>query len=562
MGSSDYVIGVDVGTGSVRAALVSAAGTMVKSAVKEIKTWNPKPNFHQQSSEDIWNAVCATVKEVCNGIEKTAVKGIGFDATCSLVVLDKKLQPLSVSPNGEQTQNVILWMDHRAEKEAEFINKLNHPVLKYTGGKISLEMETPKLLWLKRNLFDTCWKKAGHFFDLPDFLTWRATGAFSRSLCSLVCKWTYVAYPDGDCNEDSYGWNLDYFQQLGLEDLSENNWGKIGSIVKSPGDPCGHGLDKKAALELGLAEGTAVGASIIDAHAGGLGLIGLQSDIVPPSFETRIGLICGTSTCYMCVANKPLFVEGVWGPYYSAMVPQMYLNEGGQSVSGKLIDFIIDNHSATPSIKEKLPSKMSIYEYLSSVLNSLAEKSNVENVDELTKDLHVWPDFHGNRSPLADPSLKGMICGLTLSSTEEDLAILYLAALQSLSYGARHILETLQDAGYEKFRALLVCGGLSKSPLFMQTLANCLQTPVLRQDSQDSVLLGAAMLGAYASGIYASVADAMSSMTGSAQVTLPKTVLKDYNQRKYNVFKKMVSDQKDYKLMMEGKTSNINGKSQ
>lgn len=62
MGSSDYVIGVDVGTGSVRAALVSAAGTMVKSAVKEIKTWNPKPNFHQQSSEDIWNAVCATVK--------------------------------------------------------------------------------------------------------------------------------------------------------------------------------------------------------------------------------------------------------------------------------------------------------------------------------------------------------------------------------------------------------------------------------------------------------------------------------------------------------------------
>lgn len=61
----------------------------------------------------------------------------------------------------------------------------------------------------------------------------------------------------------------------------------------------------------------------------------------------------------------------------------------------------------------------------------------------------------------------------------------------------------------------------------MQTLANCLQTPVLRQDSQDSVLLGAAMLGAYASGIYASVADAMSSMTGSAQVTLPKTVLKE-----------------------------------
>ena len=86
---------------------------------------------------------------------------------------------------GNNEQNVILWLDHRAFDEAEFINSLKHPVLKYVGGKISLEMETPKLLWLKKNLKEQCWKKAGYFFDLPDFLTWRATGADSRfvSLC-------------------------------------------------------------------------------------------------------------------------------------------------------------------------------------------------------------------------------------------------------------------------------------------------------------------------------------------------------------------------------------------
>lgn len=77
-------------------------------------------------------------------------------------------------------QNIILWMDHRASQEAQKINQLGHSVLKYVGGKISLEMETPKLLWLKNHLREACWNKAGYFFDLPDFLTWKATGAESR----------------------------------------------------------------------------------------------------------------------------------------------------------------------------------------------------------------------------------------------------------------------------------------------------------------------------------------------------------------------------------------------
>lgn len=81
---------------------------------------------------------------------------------------------------GNNEQNVILWLDHRALKEANEINNLNHPVLQYVGGKISPEMETPKLLWLKRNLKEQCWDKAGLFFDLPDFLTWRATDTDSR----------------------------------------------------------------------------------------------------------------------------------------------------------------------------------------------------------------------------------------------------------------------------------------------------------------------------------------------------------------------------------------------
>ena len=70
-------------------------------------------------------------------------------------------------------------MDHRAEEQANHINKLNHDILKYVGGKVSLEMEIPKLLWLKNNL-PISWQRAALFFDLPDFLTWKATNSESR----------------------------------------------------------------------------------------------------------------------------------------------------------------------------------------------------------------------------------------------------------------------------------------------------------------------------------------------------------------------------------------------
>lgn len=99
----------------------------------------------------------------------------------------------------------------------------------------------------------------------------------------MVCKWTY------EIKEDSEGWNKSYFQQIGLDDLLENNGEKIGNTVLTPGTPLASGLSESASKELGLLPGTPVGASIIDAHAGGLGLIGCSAPDVPSDFNTRLG---------------------------------------------------------------------------------------------------------------------------------------------------------------------------------------------------------------------------------------------------------------------------------
>lgn len=114
------------------------------------------------------------------GVASPLIKGIGFDATCSLVAVDDGGDPVTISPTHDDDRNVVLWQDHRAIKEVEEINAGKHPVLDCVGGVMSPEMEPPKLLWLRKNLYDECWKRAGHFFDLADYLTYRATGSTVR----------------------------------------------------------------------------------------------------------------------------------------------------------------------------------------------------------------------------------------------------------------------------------------------------------------------------------------------------------------------------------------------
>ncbi|XP_076601289.1 FGGY carbohydrate kinase domain-containing protein isoform X3 [Chaetodon auriga] len=488
-----YYVGVDVGTASVRAALVTRAGQLKSTAEEPISIWEPQADHYVQSSTEIWEKCCTLVKRVTQSVERSQVRGIGFDATCSLVVLDQSFQPVAVNQDGDRQRNVVMWMDHRAEEQAARITNTGHRVLSRVGGVMSPEMQPPKLLWLKENLKESCWNKAAHFFDLPDFLSWKATGSLTRSLCTLVCKWTYCP-PEG--------WDASFWASIGLEDLLENNFSKIGSVTCPPGSPLGDGLTQEAAADMGLNPGTAVGASLIDAHAGGLGVIGadvkgfhLPCEDQP--ITSRMAMICGTSTCHMAISEQPLFVPGVWGPCLSAMVPGMWLNEGGQSATGRLIDHMVKGHAAYTQLQEQARQRSpftgeNIYSYLNSHLTLMANSHSA--VDLLASSLHMWPDFHGNRSPLADPTLKGMVIGLSLSQTLDDLALLYLATVQALALGTLHILEAMKEAGHD-IRTLFLCGGLSKNSLFVQIHANATGLPVVLPDQMEAVLIGAAVLG-------------------------------------------------------------------
>jgi FGGY-family pentulose kinase len=525
-GAARYVIGVDVGTGSARAGLFDLNGRMLSVAKRDITLYREAGSVVEQSSTEIWNAVCTTIREAVNaaGIAPEQVVGLGFDATCSLVVLGDGGAPLAVGPSEVAERDIIVWMDHRAVEQAERINAMRHDVLRYVGGRISPEMETPKILWLKENrpsIFAEAWQ----FFDLADFLTWKSTGDLARSTCTVTCKWTYLAH--------EARWDASYFEAIGLEELAAEGFYRIGTDIVEPGTRLGQGLTKEAAEAMGLLPGTAVAAGMIDAHAGGIGTVGIGGR---PS--ENLAYVFGTSSCTMTSTTEPVFVPGVWGPYYSAMVPGMWLNEGGQSAAGAAIDQLLSFHPAAAEASAKARAEgKSLPAYMAEV--AAAKVETASKAVELAAGLHVVPEFLGNRAPFADPHARAVLAGLGMERDFDNLVALYIAGLCGIGYGLRQIIETQAKSGASVQR-VVISGGAGASPLVRQILADACGKPVVAPAAEEPVLLGSAILGSVAAGIFTDVGQAMAVLcTADAEYAPNDRNAAAAHARRYEAFLKL-----------------------
>jgi FGGY-family pentulose kinase len=251
----------------------------------------------------------------------------------------------------------------------------------------------------------------------------------------------------------------------------------------------------------------------------------------------------------MAVSQKALFPPGIWGPYYSAMIPGMWLTEGGQSATGALIEHVIDVHARGPALRARAQcDSTTVYALLNAVLDELAVKRPFPAA--LTDEIHVLPYFHGNRSPRADPTLRGMVSGLKLTDSVESLALVYLATVQAIAHGTRHIVDTMNRAGF-RISTIVACGGDTKNPLFVREHAAVTGCRFVLPREPEAVLLGAAVLGCVASGDRPSLLSAMTAMSGEgAEVAPPENRVRDYHDRKHRVFQRMYADQIAYRELI------------
>ncbi|WP_312583269.1 FGGY-family carbohydrate kinase [Atlantibacter hermannii] len=518
--NAEAYIGVDVGSGSVRAGIFTATGQRLAFTVKPVSQFHDAGDCVEQSSTEIWQAVCAAVSESVHaaGIDPAQIRGIGFDATCSLVAVRADGTGISVSPAGQPERDIIMWRDHRAQEETREINATGDDALRYVGGEVSVEMQLPKILWLKRHLPDR-YAQIWRLFDLADYLVWRACGNEVASTCTLTCKWNYLAH------EQRFSQSL--LRSIGLEEVVE----KIPATVRDPGEKAGT-LRPELARAWGLPEDVAVATGIIDAHAGGLSLSGARP-------QGSLAIISGTSNCHMIVSQQPVLIPGVWGPYWGAMLPQWWLNEGGQSAAGALVEWTLRQHASWATLQQEADATgVSPYQLLNQQVEQLEAAERWP-----TRHLHVLDDHHGNRSPRANPLARGAVYGLTLEEGVSGLARLYLATLQAIAYGTRHIIEAMRAAGHDVSR-IMMCGGATKNPLWLREYANATSCDIHLAREEDAVTLGAALLGSVACGGFASLTDAVAAMSRHGHTITadrsPST--QAFHQAKYQVYLQMYDD--------------------
>ncbi|PQE03152.1 FGGY-family carbohydrate kinase protein [Rutstroemia sp. NJR-2017a BBW] len=509
----------NVGTGSARACIIDASGDIKALATENIGLWQPEVGYYEQSTTDIWRCICMCVQRALSqhNIDPTTIRGIGFDATCSLAVFASDTdEPVPVTgpnfTNDGNDRNVILWLDHRPVEETDKINATGHNLLRYVGGKMSIEMEIPKVLWLKNNmppeLFDRC-----KFYDLADALTHIATGNESRSFCSTVCKQGFVPVGvDGSVK----GWQEDFYEQIGLGDLVKDNFKRMGGVngvnghYLSAGELVGT-LSEKAGHELGLPAGIAVGSGVIDAYAGWVGTVGAKVNLGAQQLEvgvpkndmsqafSRLAAVAGTSTCHLAMSKEPVFVDGVWGPYRDVLLPDFWMAEGGQSATGELLKHVLETHPAYNEAMSMAESfNTSIYDYLNSHLEELQEKHNAPTISYLGRHFFFYGDLWGNRSPIANPKMTGSVIGLTNDRSMDGLAIYYYATMEFIAMQTRQIVETMNGAGHS-ITSIFMSGSQCQNKILMELMATTCAMPVLiPRYVHAAVVHGAAMLGAKA----------------------------------------------------------------
>ncbi len=473
-------MGIDVGTQSARVGVCAADGALLSSASSSYETVYPRPGWAEQDPRHWWKGI-GEASRAClakASIDPERIDGISFDATSATVVM--------VDKTGEPLGPAILWMDQRAVAEAEEIARTAHPVLRYVGGQDSAEWMVPKAMWLKRNepeLFSKSWR----VLEATDWIGYQLTGEWAASLCNATCKANYVSAEGG--------WRKDFFSALAVPELPDKWPSRIVPIGARLGS-----LTDDAAAALGLRGGIPVAEGGIDAHVGLLGLNALES--------SRMGLIVGSSTVTFVLHDRPVYSPHFWGPYPDAILEGTWLIEGGQTSSGSIINWLVENMAMAGGAASSA-AKQALLERL---------EREAEDVAPGSGGLVMLDYWQGNRTPRRDSRAKGVFFGLTLA---HDHRHLMRAAYEGIVFGTRHIIDTLREDGIP-VRTAAAGGGGVKSRIWLQLTADVCGIPIDVPRSADACgVVGSAVAAACGAGHFRTLREAASAMVRTERTVVP-----------------------------------------
>jgi sugar (pentulose or hexulose) kinase len=474
----DYLLGIDAGTTSVKAAIFTADGRCIGMSRKEYQLDTPNSDQAQLNPNIYWQACVHTVNEAVKqaGINVEQIQGLSVSSQGeTIIALDAKGNPIYPA---------LVWLDNRAMLQAKKLAKIfNAKVYGYTGiPEIVPTWSACKILWIKENEPDI-FARTNKFLLVQDYLIFRLTGKY---------------FTDGSVSSTTLYFNI-----------MRNNWWEevlyaIGinaeqlPEIVSPGTIIGR-VSSVAAYELGLSINTQVICGGMDQSVGAIGAGNYQSGIIS---ETT-----GAALTIQATISDPMIDTEKLIPVYFHSVPKKFLFVPVCPTAGMAFKWFRDQFG-----QQEI---------------SFAENQGTDSYDLMTRmaetipagsdGLVMLPHLMGSFSPDPNPLTRGSFTGFTLSHTR---AHFVRALMEGVGFMLKQNIQTIEKAGI-KINEVVSTGGGARSRLWNKIKSNILDKPLVTLHNEETALIGNAILAGVACGIYKTIDQGGNAMIARNERILP-----------------------------------------
>jgi xylulokinase len=407
-------LGVDVGTGSTKAVMTDAQGTVLASASRPHKTSSPRPEWFEHDADGVWWAdfqelVKQLLAQHPGTVDALSVSGVGPVT----LIADEQGKPLRPA--------ILYGIDTRSKQEIEDLTARfgTESLLARSGNLLTTQAVAPKLAWLARHEPDT-WRSARRWYSTSGYIVGRLTGEY------VVDHYTAST--------------SDPLYDLHTRDWWSEAWDVAAPNLERPrlawpGEVVGT-VQPDAARATGLTAGTPVLAGTVDAMA--------ESYSVGCRDVGDTMVMYGSTMFFIQTVALPPAHPALWSA--TGRTDETYSIAAGMSTSGLVTTWLADL----------------LGQDVGSLMSEAAE------VPPGSAGLVLVPYFAGERTPLFDPDARGCWIGLTLAHTRGHL---FRSALEGVAYGARHNIEAMTEAGATP-RRLVAVGGGTRGNLWMQIVSD------------------------------------------------------------------------------------------
>lgn len=486
------LLGIDVGTSSVKAVLVDLMGNIHAKAQSEYPLHHIRPAWVEQDPEDWWKGTCIAVRQTLDKVPLGAERVLGLAVSCQAPTL------LALDRSGKPLRPAMIWMDRRAEAEAVSLKELLGAdyIGRITGNRPDAFYLAARLLWMKNNEPELL-KQTWQFVQVNSYINYRLSGQLTLDPANgaLLQLRDYKKEEWSETLCSACGVKPSQFPEVVLSHYVQ---GKV---------------TEEASESTGLKVGTPVMAGTVDSASAAL-----EAGVVEPGIAAEM---TGTSTVVIIPNDKGLIEPALIAMPHA--LPGIHLLLGAMVASGGCLRWFRDQFGQQ--------EVLSASELRADAFDLLTKKAS--EVDPGSSGVIFLPYMMGERSPIWHTNARGVFFGLSLATPG---AALIRSILEGTAFALRHNIEVALNAGAE-VREVRSVGGCSRSDLWNQIKADVLGCPLLLPHTSVGSPFGAAVLAGMGVGVFPDIRKSLLKMVHLEKRFEPNKENHDRYMQNYMVFR-------------------------